>query len=110
MNRYWNKKINQATPYVAGEQPKQGEKVIKLNTNENPYPPTPKIREVLDGFDISDLRLYPNTGSDIVRDAAAEVYGLKRENIFVGNTSARGAGLFGFTQAQYAGHDKIRGS
>ena len=87
MSRYWNSKINSATPYVAGEQPKPGQKVIKLNTNENPYPPSPKVREVLQDFDISDLRLYPNTGSDIVRDAVASVYGLSRENIFVGNGS-----------------------
>lgn len=87
MNKYWNKKINQATPYVAGEQPKPGQKVIKLNTNENPYPPSPTVRKVLDGFDISDLRLYPNTGSDIVRDAVAKVYGIKRDNVFVGNGS-----------------------
>jgi len=87
MSKYWNKKINSATPYVAGEQPKPGQKVIKLNTNENPYPPSPRVREVLADFDIADLRLYPNTGSDIVRDAVAKVYGLTRDNVFVGNGS-----------------------
>ena len=87
MSKYWNSKINSATPYVAGEQPKPGQKVIKLNTNENPYPPTPAVRRVLDEFDIADLRLYPNTGSDIVRDAVVQVYGVKRENVFVGNGS-----------------------
>ncbi|MBP5260543.1 MAG: histidinol-phosphate transaminase [Clostridiales bacterium] len=87
MSRYWNKKISQATPYVAGEQPKPGQKVIKLNTNENPYPPSPKVREVLTSFNVDELRLYPNTGSDNVRDAVASVYGLKRGNVFVGNGS-----------------------
>ena len=87
MSKYWNNKIKSATPYVAGEQPKPGQKVIKLNTNENPYPPSPAVRKVLDDFDIADLRLYPNTGSDIVREAVAKVYGLKAENVFVGNGS-----------------------
>ena len=87
MNKYWNKKINQATPYVAGEQPKPGQKVIKLNTNENPYPPSPKVAEALRSFDTAELRLYPNTNSDIVRDAVAAVYGLERKNVFVGNGS-----------------------
>ncbi|MBR6960221.1 MAG: histidinol-phosphate transaminase [Clostridiales bacterium] len=87
MSKYWNKKINQAQPYVAGEQPRPGQKVIKHNTNENPYPPSPAVRKVMDEFDTDDLRLYPNTGSDIVRDAVARVYGLRRENVFVGNGS-----------------------
>ena len=87
MSKYWNKKINQAQPYVAGEQPKPGQKVIKLNTNENPYPPSPAVRKVLDEFDIADLRLYPNTGSDIVREAVAKVYGITADNVFVGNGS-----------------------
>lgn len=87
MSKYWNKKINQAQPYVAGEQPRPGQKVIKLNTNENPYPPSPAVRKAMEEFDTDDLRLYPNTGSDIVRDAVARVYGLRRENVFVGNGS-----------------------
>ena len=87
MSKYWNKKINQAQPYVAGEQPRPGQKVIKLNTNENPYPPSPAVRKAMEEFDTDDLRLYPNTGSDIVRDAVAKVYGLRRENVFVGNGS-----------------------
>ena len=43
MSKYWNKKINEAEPYVAGEQPKAGVKIIKLNTNENPYAPSPSL-------------------------------------------------------------------
>ena len=47
-------------PYVPGEQPRDGE-YIKLNTNENPYPPTPMIKDFLSSIDISKLRLYPRT-------------------------------------------------
>ena len=63
LSKYWNKLINDIEPYVAGEQPKPGQKVIKLNTNENPYPPSPKVKEALDRFNLADLRLYPDTNS-----------------------------------------------
>ena len=56
MSKYWNLKTLGIEPYVAGEQPKDGQKVIKLNTNENPYSPSPKINEVLKNFDIDTLR------------------------------------------------------
>ena len=56
MSKYWNKLINDIEPYVAGEQPKPGQKVIKLNTNENPYPPSPKVKEALEEGKISRLR------------------------------------------------------
>ena len=73
MSIYWNKLINSIEPYTAGEQPKEGQRVIKLNTNENPYSPSPKCKEALNDLDISKLRLYPNTDSTIVRDAVASV-------------------------------------
>ena len=87
MSKYWNKLINDIEPYVAGEQPKPGQKVIKLNTNENPYPPTPKVKEALDKFDLSTLRLYPDTNSTDVIKAAAKFDGVSEENIFCGNGS-----------------------
>ena len=87
MSKYWNKLINDIEPYVAGEQPKPGQKVIKLNTNENPYPPTPKVKEALDNFDLSSLRLYPDTNSTDVIRAAAKFDGVSEENIFCGNGS-----------------------
>ena len=87
MSRFWNRKINEAEPYVAGEQPRPGQKVIKLNTNENPYPPSPKIREVMDGFDIADLRLYPDTNSAEFIEAVAEVEGVRPSQVFAGNGS-----------------------
>lgn len=72
-------------PYVPGEQPKT--KVIKLNTNENPYPPSPKAREVLANYDVSRLRLYPDPTADVLRTALAEAEGTSIEKIFVGNGS-----------------------
>ena len=87
MSKYWNKKINSAEPYQAGEQPKDGQRVIKLNTNENPYPPSPSCAAVLRDFDISELRLYPNTDAAMVCEAVAAVEGIKPSNVFVGNGS-----------------------
>lgn len=87
MSKYWNELINSIEPYTAGEQPKEGQRIIKLNTNENPYSPSPKCREALDGFDISALRLYPNTDSQIVCEAVASVDNVKPSNVFVGNGS-----------------------
>jgi len=87
LNNYWNKKINSIEPYVAGEQPPEGVKVIKLNTNENPYPPSPLCRKALESLDLADLRLYPNTDAMAVKNAAAKAEGVAPENIFVGNGS-----------------------
>ena len=87
MSKYWNKLINDIEPYVAGEQPKPGQKVIKLNTNENPYAPSPKVKEALADFDLSTLRLYPDTNSTDVIRAAAKFDGVGEENIFCGNGS-----------------------
>ncbi len=87
MSKYWNKKINEAEPYVAGEQPKPGQKVIKLNTNENPFPPSPMARAVLRSFDISELRLYPDTNATEFIEAVAEVEGVKPTQVFAGNGS-----------------------
>ena len=77
MSEFWNKKINEIEPYVAGEQPKKGEKVIKLNTNENPYPPTPMARVILRTCDVAELRLYPNASSTELLEAVAEKEGAK---------------------------------
>lgn len=87
MSEFWNKKINEIEPYVAGEQPKRGEKVIKLNTNENPYPPTPMARVILRTFDIDELRLYPNTNSQEFIEAVADKEGVKPTQVFAGNGS-----------------------
>lgn len=73
------------TPYVAGEQPKN-RKLIKLNTNENPYSPSPKVEEALQGL-TEKLRLYPDMESTQLRDAIAQVNGVAPENVFCGNGS-----------------------
>lgn len=79
----WEGYVRRAVPYTPGEQPKDSN-VVKLNTNENPYPPCPSVREVLDRFDISDMRLYPAPDADVLVNAVAERYGLKSSQIFVG--------------------------
>ncbi len=79
----WEKNIRRVTPYVPGEQPKNTS-VIKLNTNENPYPPSPKVEEALKNMNPEKLRLYPDpTASELV-EAVAEVYGLEKEQVFAG--------------------------
>lgn len=93
-NRLWSAKVRNLTPYVPGEQPKH-DNLCKLNTNENPFPPSPKvataITEVL--AETGDkLRLYPEPESDSLRDEIVRYYGqfyptLTRENVFVGNGS-----------------------
>lgn len=87
MSEFWNKKINEIEPYVAGEQPKKGEKVIKLNTNENPFPPTPMARVILRTCDVAELRLYPNANSQDLLEAVAEKEGVKPTQVFAGNGS-----------------------
>ena len=74
--------IRKVDPYVPGEQPQ--EKVIKLNTNENPYPPAPGVLEALKHLDTDRLRLYPDPASGILVEALAEYYGVSREQVFVG--------------------------
>ena len=73
------------TPYTAGEQPRDRQ-FIKLNTNENPYPPSPRVAEAIAGLTDS-LRLYPDMEATALREAIAEVSGLTPEQVFCGNGS-----------------------
>lgn len=76
------KNIRSVEPYVPGEQPQ--EKVVKLNTNENPYPPAPGVQAALDSLDPADFRLYPDpTSSELVR-SLADYYGVGEDQVFVG--------------------------
>ncbi|MDO5136337.1 MAG: histidinol-phosphate transaminase [Eubacteriales bacterium] len=79
----WEKNIRRVVPYTPGEQPNQPD-MIKLNTNENPYPPAPEVDAALCGISGEVLRLYPDpTAGDLVR-AIADAYHLKEEQVFVG--------------------------
>lgn len=79
----WEDNVRKVVPYTPGEQPKCGN-VIKLNTNENPYPPSPTVKTVLDDYDCEKMRLYPDPDSSVLVDAIAERYSLKSSQVFVG--------------------------
>lgn len=82
----WQNKLRNVEPYVAGEQPKIVN-MIKLNTNENPYGPSPKVKEVINAIDIDKLRLYPNSDAVDIRKALANYYHIEDEQVFIGNGS-----------------------
>ena len=79
----WEENVRKVVPYTPGEQPKI-KNIIKLNTNENPYPPAPAVSKALAELDISDFRKYPDPACSLLVDAIAEFYGLSNENVFVG--------------------------
>jgi histidinol-phosphate aminotransferase len=79
----WRDNLRTIEPYVPGEQPNLPD-MIKLNTNENPYPPSPKVVGVLKSFDCDSLRLYPDPNSQLLADALAKRYGLASDQVFLG--------------------------
>ena len=83
MTKAWEKNIRKVVPYVPGEQPNK-ERMIKLNTNENPYPPAPGVAEALKNLDPDRLRLYPDPACIRLVNAIAKQKGLKSEQVFVG--------------------------
>lgn len=85
-SKYWSDFVQGLEPYVPGEQPKVSG-LIKLNTNENPYPPSPKVSAVLTADTVSDLRLYPDPNSTALKTAIATSAGVSQQNVFVGNGS-----------------------
>jgi histidinol-phosphate aminotransferase len=86
MSQFWSDIVHDLTPYVPGEQPK-GQDLIKLNTNENPYGPSPKVLEALKAGVVDSLRLYPDPSSDRLKNTTANYYGLNASQVFVGNGS-----------------------
>lgn len=86
MSIYWSSVVRGLTPYVPGEQPKLPN-LVKLNTNENPYPPSPRVLEALRREAADGLRLYPDPNADRLKEALAEYYGLTPAQVFVGNGS-----------------------
>ena len=79
----WEDNVRRVVPYVPGEQPKDS-RLIKLNTNECPYPPSPKVMEAAMSMDGDSLRLYPDPAVVDLRQALADYYGVKLEQVFVG--------------------------
>ena len=79
----WEDNVRKVVPYVAGEQPNKAN-VIKLNTNECPYPPAPGVRKLAEEMDYDKLRLYPDTDSTILVKELADYYGVKPSQVFVG--------------------------
>lgn len=86
MSRFWSPSIQSLVPYTPGEQPKV-DGLIKLNTNENPYPPAPGVQQVLASFDADRLRLYPDPDSSELKQTLADTYNLNTHQVFVGNGS-----------------------
>lgn len=81
MAKEWKKQIRQVEPYTPGEQPKEKD-VVKLNTNENPYPPSPMVRKLL--LHPDDLRLYPDPTAGALIESLADYHKVKKEQVFVG--------------------------
>lgn len=73
--------------YTPGEQPSAGERVVKLNTNENPFPPSPRVMQAIHDVDGESLRRYPNPTADIFREAVAKLHGISTDMIIAGNGS-----------------------
>ena len=89
MSRFWSKVVTGLTPYVPGEQPKLAN-LIKLNTNENPYPPSPRVLAAIQaelGDDGARLRLYPDPNADLLKAAIGQAHAISPSQIFIGNGS-----------------------
>ncbi len=87
MSKYARRTINKLSAYVPGEQPRPGEKFIKLNTNENPYPPAPGVLRTIRKFPAEFMRKYPQPEADSFRKTAAEIFNVDPGMIIAGNGS-----------------------
>lgn len=86
MSRFWNKLVSTLDPYVPGEQPRI-QNLVKLNTNEHPYGPSPKVLAAIAAHTNDSLRLYPDPTALVLRQAIAKRFDLTPEHVFVGNGS-----------------------
>jgi histidinol-phosphate aminotransferase len=86
MSRYWSDLVSRLTPYVPGEQPAR-DGLVKLNTNENPYGPSPRVMEAIAAITADSLRLYPDPESVALKKAFADENDLVPEQVFIGNGS-----------------------
>ncbi|MDH1007712.1 histidinol-phosphate transaminase [Pseudomonas nicosulfuronedens] len=86
MSKFWSPFVKELVPYVPGEQPKLA-KLVKLNTNENPYGPSPEVVAAIQAELNDTLRLYPDPNADRLKQTIAEYHGVKTSQVFVGNGS-----------------------
>jgi histidinol-phosphate aminotransferase len=86
MSRFWSPVVQTLTPYVPGEQP-QMQRLVKLNTNESPYGPSPKALAAIQSQNNADLRLYPDPEGTALKQAIAKLHGLNPNQVFLGNGS-----------------------
>jgi len=86
MSKFWSPFVKDLVPYVPGEQPKLA-KLVKLNTNENPYGPSPKAIAAMQAELNDNLRLYPDPNGERLKQAVADYYGVRLDQVFVGNGS-----------------------
>lgn len=86
MSRFWSPVVKTLTPYVPGEQP-QMQRLVKLNTNESPYGPSPKALAAIESQNTADLRLYPDPEGAALKQAIAKLHGLDPKQVFLGNGS-----------------------
>lgn len=86
MSKFWSSLVRDLVPYVPGEQPKMAN-LVKLNTNENPYGPSPRVIEAIQAELGDSLRLYPDPEGDRLRQAIAGFYGISSQQVFLGNGS-----------------------
>ena len=86
MSRFWSPVVQTLTPYVPGEQP-QMQRLVKLNTNESPYGPSPKALTAIESQTTADLRLYPDPEGATLKQAIAKLHGLDPKQVFLGNGS-----------------------
>ena len=87
MTRFFDRKLSSLEPYTPGEQPKNIQNLIKLNTNESPFPPSPRVFEALNRESIENLRLSPELGITALHRATADFYGILPEQVFTANGS-----------------------
>jgi len=86
MSKFWSPLVHTLTPYVPGEQPKV-DNLIKLNTNENPYPPSEAVLQAIKQATDDKLKLYPDPNADVLKQRIADYHGLNKNQVFVGNGS-----------------------
>ncbi|MEW9675197.1 histidinol-phosphate transaminase [Lentibacillus sp. L22] len=102
MSQFWSEMASRAEPYVPGEQSEVAD-IIKLNTNENPYPPSPRVSKAIAEEIERKLQLYPSPTVDTIKEKVARQYQLQKENVFVGNGSDE---VLGFAFMAFFDQDK----